>query len=160
MDFLSGTLAWRLLGNYTDEETKSAFGGAPVDFAGQLGSFTSFTSMPKLRATLSATYVEGPWQGTVQGRFIGSARLNNSWTSGVQVDDNSIPGIAYLDLRGSYKWNNYMQIYAAIDNVTDVPPPLVSTLGTQSNVSLDINTSAGVYDILGRTMRAGIRFNF
>ena len=160
MDFLSGTLAWHLLGTYTDEETESAFGGAPVDFAGQLGSFTSFTSMPKFRANLSATYVEGAWSATVQGRFFGSARLSNTWTSGVQVDDNSVPAIAYLDLRASYKWNDNMQLYAAVDNVTDVPPPAVPSLGSQSNASLWYGTSPSIYDILGRTMRAGVRFNF
>ncbi|MBN9545284.1 MAG: TonB-dependent receptor [Alphaproteobacteria bacterium] len=160
MDFLSGSLAWHFLGNYTDQMTTAAFGQAAVDYAGQLGSFTSNTSMPKFRANLSATYSAGPWRGTVQGRFLGSARLNNQWTSGVQVDDNAVPGVAYLDLRGSYDWNENIQLYAAMDNVTNVPPPVVATLGSQSNVSLDINTAAGVYDILGRTMRAGVRFNF
>jgi len=160
MDFLSGNLAWHFLGNYNDQITTSAFGQPAVDYAGQLGSFTSNTSMPKFRANLSATYSEGPWKGTVQGRFFGSARLNNQWTSGVQVDDNAVPGIAYLDLRGSYDWSENIQLYAAMDNVTNVPPPSVATLGSQSNVSLDVGTSAGIYDTLGRTMRAGVRFNF
>ena len=32
--------------------------------------------------------------------------------------------------------------------------------GTASNVSLDVSTNAGIYDVLGRTIRAGIRFNY
>jgi outer membrane receptor protein involved in Fe transport len=160
MEFLGGTLGWHLLGNYTDEETISAFGQIPVDYAGQLGSFTGNTAMPKLKGSLSATYVEGPWSATVQGRFIGSGRLQNTWTSGVQVDDNSVPAIGYLDLRGSYNWNENIQLYGAIDNITDVPPPTIATLGNASNVSLDINTNAGIYDILGRTIRGGVRFKF
>jgi len=160
MPLLAGTVSWHLLGNYTDQETISAFGQAPVDYAGQLGSFTGNTAMPKLKGSLSATYAEGAWSATIQGRFIGSARLSNAWTSGVQVDDNSIPAVGYLDVRGSYNWNANIQLYAALDNLTNVPPPLISTLGNNSNVSLDINTNAGIYDTLGRTIRGGIRFKF
>lgn len=160
MDFLTGKLAWHLVGNYTDQETEAAFGAAPIDFAGQLGTFTPFQAMPKLKGNVSATYVQDGWSATIQGRFIGSAQLDNYWASGVQVDNNNIPSVAYLDLRGSYHWNDNIQFYAAIDNLTDVPPPTISTLGTTSNVSLDINTNASIYDILGRTIRAGIRFTY
>lgn len=41
-----------------------------------------------------------------------------------------------------------------------VPPPAVAEPGAELNVSLDVSTNAGIYDILGRTMRFGIRFNF
>lgn len=160
MDFMGGTLAWHMSGNYTDEETITAFGGAPVDYAGQLGAFNGNTAMPKLKGTLSTTYSTGPWVGTLQGRFIGSGRLVNTWTSGVQVDNNAVPSVEYLDLRLSYAWNDNIQLYTAIDNVTDVPPPTIANEGTASNVSLDIGTNAGIYDVLGRTIRAGVRFNY
>ena len=47
-----------------------------------------------------------------------------------------------------------------MNNVTNVSPPLICTLGSNSNVSLDINTNAGIYDTLGRTIRGGLRFKF
>ena len=31
---------------------------------------------------------------------------------------------------------------------------------TASNVSLDVSINAGIYDVLGRIIRAGIRFNY
>ena len=31
--------------------------------------------------------------------------------------------VAYLDLRGTYKWNDNLQLYVSIDNVFDMPPP-------------------------------------
>src|SRR6185312_9434192 len=104
---MSGTLNLHLLGNYTDEQTRTAL-GVNTDYAGSLGADSLVSGVPKFRATISATYLEGPWQGTVQSRIIGSAKLNNDWGP-LDVDDNSVPPVAYLDLRGSYKWNDNIQ---------------------------------------------------
>ena len=35
------------------------------------------------------------------------------------------PFIAYLDLRGNYKWNDNISFFGAIDNALNTPPPLV-----------------------------------
>ena len=152
MDLFSGSLAWALLGNYTDENTRTAV-GLTYDGAGATGADDPLTTGPKFHTTLSATYSEGPWEGTIQGQFIGSARLNNLWTSGVNVDNNSVPWVAYLNLRGSYKWNDNLQLYASLDNVTNTPPPNIAS--TTSNT-----TSLTLYDGLGRQYRVGLRFNY
>jgi iron complex outermembrane receptor protein len=156
MDLFTGTLGLHLLGNYTDEETESVFGGAAFDMAGSLGSDSVFSGVPKMKFTLGATYDEGPWSGTVQARYIGTARLNNAWASGVQIDNNAVPAVAYMDLRGSYKWNDNVQFYAAADNVWDTPPP--NTIGTNHSQNVSVNVST--YDTLGRMYHAGVRFNF
>jgi hypothetical protein len=39
-----------------------------------------------------------------------------------------------------------------------MPPRTIANEGTASNASLDVSTS--IYDVLGRTIRAGIRFNY
>jgi outer membrane receptor protein involved in Fe transport len=153
MDLFSGSLDWHLLGTYYDEDTRTAV-GLTYDGAGALGADDPFTAGPKLHANVSATYAEGPWSGTVQGRFIGSARLNNLWTSGIQVDNNSVPWVGYLDLRGGYKWNDNIQLYADVDNVTNAPPPnIASTSGGTGG-------SAVYYDGIGRQYRIGLRFNY
>jgi len=116
-DFMGGNLAWHLLGNYNDEETQSQFGvnntngtQAAYDYAGAT-AYGPFSGVPKTHITLSATYTEGPWTATVQTRYIGAAQLVNGWTSGVQVDDNNVAQVAYLDLRGTYRWNDNIQFY-------------------------------------------------
>lgn len=38
------------------------------------------------------------------------------------VDDNSVPPVAYLDLRGAYRWTENIQFYAAMDNLLDIRP--------------------------------------
>jgi iron complex outermembrane recepter protein len=169
-----GAMTWELNGNYTDQQTRTAL-GITYDSAGALGASPDAyaSGIPKLRAVLAATYQEGPWSLTAQGRFIGAARLTNG-TEGVAgiasaslssagvltrgdilglVDDNDIGAVGYMDLRASYRWSAHLQIYGAIDNVTDVAPPqIVSTSG-------GTGTNQMVYDALGRAIRMGVRIN-
>jgi hypothetical protein len=163
MDLFSGNLALHLLGNFTDEETQTIFGstnpdGSPLtfDYAGSMGP-GPFAGVPKLHVTGSATYTEGPWSGTIQSRYYGQAKLVNGWTSGVQVDNNVVSQVAYVDLRGAYKWNDYLQLYVSIDNTFDSPPPL--TVGTSPSTNGLSRTNPSQYDVLGRMYHGGIRFN-
>jgi iron complex outermembrane receptor protein len=166
-DLFSGTLSTTLLGNYTDEQTQTAV-GITYDSAGSVGSPLAYASsgLPKARATLSTTYSEGPWSGTIQGRFWGGAQFTNGvenlppnvlraslsptgvLTPGVGngnlLDNNHVNPVGYLDLRLSYKWNENILLYGAVDDLTNVPKP--------------DNTSNAVYDILGRVIRGGVRF--
>jgi iron complex outermembrane receptor protein len=158
MDLFAGTLGLHLLGNYTDEETESVFGQAQFDFAGSLGADSVFSGVPKMKFSLGATYDEGPWSGTVATRYTGTARLNKAWTSGVQIDNNAIPAVAYMDIRGSYKWNDNVQFYAAADNVWDTPPPL--SVGTNASTNGGSTVNIATYDTLGRMYHAGVRFSF
>jgi outer membrane receptor protein involved in Fe transport len=173
--FLDGNVDLMAVGNYVDQQSRSAL-GITYDSAGALGgspdSYAS--SQPKFRATLGATYNEGPWSVTAQTRLIGSARLSNgtqgqpgvvqaslngagALTTGTimgVVDNNGLPFIAYMDLRGSYSFNDHFQVYGAMDNVGDKSPPIVAT--TQGGSG----TNALVYDALGRTVRVGVRINY
>jgi outer membrane receptor protein involved in Fe transport len=169
MDFLEGSLAWAFVGNYTNELTQSAV-GITYDSAGALGSPISYASsgLPKTRAVLSATYSQGPWSGTIQTRFWGGAVLTNGVEglpanvtraslspagvltlgagNGNLLDTNKVNPVAYLDLRLGYRWTDNIELYGAIDNVTNVPKPQ--------------DGSIAVYDILGRVVRGGVRFNY
>ena len=84
----------------------------------------------------------------------GGAKLNDAWGP-LDVDDNSVPMVAYLDLRGSYRLSDNITLFSAIDNVTNVPPPVYpSTTGA-------IGTGNGtIYDAIGRMFRAGIRLRY
>jgi outer membrane receptor protein involved in Fe transport len=159
MDLFGGTMNWHAVANYTDEETQTAI-GVKYDYAGSLGSDSLVQGFPKFRATLSSTYAEGPWSGTIQGRFIGSAVINNAWRGTNVVDNNAIPFVGYLDLRGSYKWNENIQLYGAINNFTDVPAPNVATLASSSGGDQNVRTIPTLYDALGRVYRAGVRVSF
>ncbi len=163
-DFFNGNLAWHLQGNYNDEETESEFGvttasgaQASYDFAGAMGP-GPFGGVPKTHINLAATYTQGPWTGTVQARYIGTGKLVNGWTSGVQVDNNAVAQVAYLDLRGTYRWNDNIQFYLSVDNVFDTPPPV--TVGYSPSTNGLSTTNSSEYDVLGRMWHTGVRFNF
>jgi outer membrane receptor protein involved in Fe transport len=156
-DLFGGMLDWHLLGNYNDERTITKL-GVTQDGAGSVGLDSPIIAGPKFHSTLAVTYSEGPWTGTVQGRFIGSARLVNTWVEGVNVDNNGVPAVAYADLRLSYNWTDGVQLYGAVDNVFDTPPPSVpNTLGINTS---NQNFNLQVYDGLGRQFRVGLRFGY
>jgi hypothetical protein len=97
---------WHILGNYTDEKTRTTVDGAgAVSQDGSINPLAGFTE-PKLRATITSTYTEGAWSVTGQARLIGSAVLSNQLVAGVNsVDNNSVPAVVYGDFRGSYRGN-------------------------------------------------------
>jgi len=71
-ELFDGAMNWHILGNYTDEKTRTSL-GLTVDGAGAvsgdagLNPLTGFTE-PKLRATIASTYTEGVWSVTGQAR--------------------------------------------------------------------------------------------
>jgi outer membrane receptor protein involved in Fe transport len=155
---LTGDMNLHLVGNYIDSQDQTAAGVPAFDYAGSIGPDSAVRGIPKFRGTASTTYLEGPWQGTVQGRFIGGAKLNNAWGP-LQVDNNEIPFVAYLDLRLSYRWNDNIQLYGAVDNVTNVPPPI--TPGTSNSQNFyDQGITDSIYDAIGRQFRIGVRIHY
>jgi iron complex outermembrane receptor protein len=159
-ELLAGTMDWHILGNYTDEKTRTS-AGVTVDGAGAvsndstLNPLSGFTA-PKFRSTITSTYTEGPWSLTAQARIISSARLTNDLTQNqsiyTSIDDNSVPAVIYGDFRGSYRWNDHIQLYGAIDNAFNAPPPNLGSIGGGG-------TSCVLYDCIGRAYRIGVRFD-
>jgi len=159
-ELFAGSMNWHILGNYTDEKTRTSL-GVTVDGAGAvsgdgaLNPLAGFTE-PKLRATITSTYTEGVWSVTGQARIIGSAVLTNNLTQNqiafTSIDDNNVPAIIYADFRGSYRWNDHIQMYGAIDNAFNAPPPNIPTIGGGG-------TSFIIYDCIGRSYRIGVRFD-
>ncbi|HEX2760578.1 MAG TPA: TonB-dependent receptor, partial [Rhizomicrobium sp.] len=169
---LDGRLNWDLLLNYIDQQTRTAQ-GITYDRAGALGASPDnyAAGIPKLRAVLAATFVEGPLSVTAQTRLIGSAVLSNGTqgqpritpaslsSSGVLtrgdikglVDDNGIGAVGYLDLRASWRWSEQVQFYGAIDNLNNAAAPTIPSTGG-GNLP-----NAAIYDALGRTIRFGVR---
>jgi outer membrane receptor protein involved in Fe transport len=170
-DLWDGTLDMSFTANYTDELTIVSPGSPANDYAGVLGQMASqIAGSSKWKGIAAATYRSGPWSFTTQVRWYGSAILNNAWNTGNQataltryeVADNvfNIDPTAYLDLRASYDWSPNWQLYGAVDNLLNIPPALVPGYsgGIQSNGGP--THSVTQYDLLGREVRAGVRFNF
>ncbi|MBS0282611.1 MAG: TonB-dependent receptor, partial [Proteobacteria bacterium] len=154
----AGTVDLHLIANYTDTQTQTAQGNT-VSYAGSIGPDSAVGGGgPKFKSTLATTYTRDAWQASIQGRFIGSAKLNNAWGA-LNVDDNSVPSVAYLDVRGAYRWSENIQLYGAIDNLFNTPPPVVAGT-TLSTTPYDVSVRDDIYDAIGRQFRIGIRFNY
>jgi outer membrane receptor protein involved in Fe transport len=70
------------------------------------------------------------------------------------IDRNHMAGAFYVDVGARYSFNDEISAFIKIDNALDrdpVPSP-------QTNTGIDINPL--LYDTLGRTYRAGVRYNF
>jgi outer membrane receptor protein involved in Fe transport len=156
-DFRKGLLDIHWIANYTDEQTQTAQ-GVTVEYAGGVGADSPVRGVPQFKTTLAATYIQGAWQGTIQGRVLGAARLNTAWGP-LNVDDNDVPSMAYLDLRSAYSWSPNIQLYVAIDNVFNAAPPVVAGT-TNSLTPYDASIRDDVYDAIGRQYRLGVRFRF
>ncbi len=167
-----GFLTLQAYANYVDELTINSPGSAIDDYAGVLGAAAppQTSGSPKWKGSLSATYKTGPYSFTTQVRWYGSAILNNTWNTGnlataatrYAVADSvfNVDPTAYIDLRASYDLTPTLQLYGAIDNLQNIPPVLVPGYsgGIQSNGGP--LHSVTTYDLLGREVRAGIRFNY
>ena len=158
-DLWDGSINLRALANYTDETT-IVQNGSRVDNAGSLSASTvGGGGQPKFKATLTATYDWGAYSGTVQTRLIGASRLDNIWTPAI-VANNDVPWVGYLDLRGSANINANWQIYFAMDNALDTPPPTVPQLYSTGSSYYTPDSPGTVYDLMGRMYRVGVRANF
>jgi outer membrane receptor protein involved in Fe transport len=171
-DLWDGILNVSLYANYTDELTIASPGSPIDDYAGVLGASAppQTAGTPKWKGSVSATYKTGPYSFTTQVRWYGSAILNNTWNTGnmataatrYAVADSvfNVDPTAYIDLRASYDWTPNWQLYAAVDNLQNIPPALVPGYsgGIQSNGGPLHSVTA--YDLLGREVRGGVRFNF
>lgn len=149
---LSGDLNVGFLGTYVYDDILDNL-GVRFDAVGGLGGNARRTSIPKFKGTLSGTYSEDTWSITTQVRIIGSAVLNKEWTA-KDIDNNIVPSIAYLDLRGSVDVSDGIQLYGAMDNVLDRSPPIVTSTTSNSYYAPFLDT---LHDVFGRVMRVGVR---
>ncbi|MBU3078073.1 TonB-dependent receptor [Sphingomonas quercus] len=156
---LGGDVQVRVLGNYVLRLNQDQL-GVQVKAAGAIGSDQPFTGFPRARVTASATWDKDKLSLTAQTRFIGAAKLVYTWKSGVDVDDNSVPAIAYIDLRGSYQLTRNVQLFGTVDNLLNQDPPNVAGGPTNGLIYTSTPTSSTLYDLLGRQYRIGVRFKF
>ena len=160
----NGNLNVILIGGYTHELTIDSL-GVVVKQAGSLNRAppnSGTVGAPKLRAVFSAGYTEDRYSASFQVRGFGPAKLNNAWVEGVDVDENDVPAKAFVDIRGSYFFDeahNY-QVYVAVDNVLDTEPPIIPHGRLAGIPYFYTPTRTDIYDALGRSWRLGVKAKF
>jgi iron complex outermembrane recepter protein len=144
---------FRLLGTYVDK-LNTTLNGVTRDVVGQLGSESS-GGIPKWRFVGSARYSRSTWGAGVLLRYIHSGVYRTDFVDGVDINDNTIPSKTYVDLDFSQRFGEGFEVYAKVNNVFNVDPPLAPSQITEPNYN-----SGAFHDRIGRYFKLGARFQF
>jgi len=116
---------------------------------------------PEWRVLPALTYSRGAFRSFLQGRYFDGRTLNRLWREGVNVDDNSVPSVTYVDLNLSYEMEmdgRSYRLFANATNLLDRAPP--QTPGNPGFVGGTGGPSAALYDTVGRTYTVGANVSF
>lgn len=166
---LGGTkVGLRALATIVNDLTTVDSSGLAIDRAGQNGAGVSQPSgVPRYSLNTFLTAETGPFFGQVQLRYIPEGRyqvtnigpdeegysplLPNS------ISNNRVPPVAYVNLNATYRIfdrdGQRVEIFGVVNNLLDKDPPnQIPASGGSTNPVL--------YDVLGRSYKVGLRFQF
>jgi len=160
-----GAMALRAVGTYYLENYEDNGIDAPTDTAGSI-------TLPEFIYRATATYTADPWTIQVTGRGVSDSTYDNAFiecTTGCPastianrtINDNHIDGAFYVDLAMTYdlKVLQKTEAFVSISNLFNRDPEIVA-YGPAGTAYGNPSTSQGVYDILGRVFRVGVRFEY
>lgn len=151
-----GTLTFRALVSHIENLTLIN-GPVKTEYAG-LNSGGVYNT-PDWRWFGSIDYTLNELSLTASARGFGSGVYDNAWVSGVNIDDNRIPGATYFDLAGAYRFelpgDSGVEAYFKVENLLDKDPEVVAGAGLSA-----LQTNPTIYDVVGRYYRIGLRMTF
>lgn len=124
---------------------------------------------PKWQYMVQGTYRDERLTMSLTGRGVSSgvymtrgiecqADCPTSTPENPTTNRNRIDGALYLDAFVGFKVFEAAELYLAVDNLANKQPPVV---GSGPGIgSAPYGSSATYYDLIGRTFRGGVRFNF
>lgn len=156
-----GTFTFRGLASYVPVFRQVDALGNVTNLAGQVADLNP--GEPKFKANAYATYEQDQFSLTLNARYVGPAKLQNSWVSGVDVDNNHVDSFLTFGLTGVVKIGgrgNYT-LTLGVDNLFDRRPidlPVVPNTVQYSAPGL--GGRFDLYDPMGRSFRVGVRTKF
>jgi outer membrane receptor protein involved in Fe transport len=158
-NFTANLLATHVMAFKSSVDVSALFPGG-IDRAGQTGAqFGGPAGLPKWLLNATLDYEISGFGINANARWVSKSKQNNGLfgpddsrynpAATTSITDNNIPAVAYLDLGVRYAFgaDKNFTVYFNVDNVFDKDPPLPA------------NGSA-YYDLMGRTYKGGVRFNF
>ncbi|WP_322400769.1 TonB-dependent receptor plug domain-containing protein [Massilia luteola] len=135
-------------------------GTTPSEGAGNMTGST-----PKWKALVTESWDDGKLGVSLTERWVSAGVFSNEYiecqtncplptAAHPTIYDNHIAGATYVDIGATYRFAKDSMLYFKIDNLADRGPVLVP----QTNLSIGINPA--LYDVIGRSYRAGVRMSF
>jgi outer membrane receptor protein involved in Fe transport len=120
-------LSLRLLASYLAENSNTPSGGRKTDMAG-------VGQTPEWTTTATMNYTIGPWSLFLSHRFIDKSKFNVNWVEGVDVDDNYLNSVRWVNMRVGYNYEmangRSLDLFTNVTNLfDDEPPPNPGTVG-------------------------------
>ncbi len=146
-----GQLSLRMLTTYIDKLV-TTINNVPTDRAGQVGATGG---VPHWRGNLSLDYRAQKYNAGILYRYVQGGTYDNTFVQGIDINDNSVGGRGYIDLNGTYRVTDGVEIFGKINNVLDADPP-----ATPNIIAQTIYASSPFYDRTGRYYIGGVRVRF
>jgi len=162
--FLGGSLSMQLLATRVLELQSSTPGGGTLDRLGQVSNFNRTAGVPKWAGDAFVDYTRGALRLGLQARYVGagvfSTLLHEGMGAANTINDNHVPPFVYLTATASYRVHTSstrsVELFAVVNNLFDTEPPMIPS-GAAGGIN-ESSTNGQFYDVVGRFVRAGIRF--
>ncbi|WP_169542541.1 TonB-dependent receptor plug domain-containing protein [Sphingomonas baiyangensis] len=158
------SIGFRALGTFVKDLITVDTAGVAIDRAGQNGSGVSQPSgLPDYTINGFITYQSPAFGAQVQLRHISAGRYQvtnigpdeDGYSPALpnSINDNSVEAVTYVNLNFQIRANDQFEFFGVVNNLFDRDPPnnLPSSFGPTNPV---------LYDVLGRSYRAGVRLTF
>ncbi len=147
-----GDIDLAYLATVTTESNFTAFEGASVDeCAGEFGALICGEPIPEYKHRSTVGWSNGPFSAQLLWRYVGSVEDDDP---GVDYYADSVDGMSYFDVSGSYAITDGLSVTGGIDNLLDEEPPLMGDNQEQAN------TYPATYDVFGRTFWVSLKTRF
>lgn len=170
---IPGAFTLRALANHVNKfVTNPGVVGQPsVDYAGALDNFSTSTNynatggtIPRWKADIVEDYSNDTWSVTLTERWLADGTFSNSYiqcttncplptVANPTINFNHMPGVFYVDFGASYNLSDRLALYAKVNNLANIPPPVAPTATGPSN---GVNNT--LYDVIGRMYYLGFRY--
>lgn len=133
--------------------------GNTIEYVNENGGPNATYPIPRWRTYSTLGYDQDRGSLQVTMRTISSGVYDNTWKTGVDIDNNYIAGATYFDLAGNVTvWGQgprKAEVYFKIENLTDKDPPVAAGIASST-----LQTNPVLYDTLGRNFRLGLRVRY
>lgn len=168
---MAGNLSVRFMATHFIKRYESNGIGVPVEYAGQNTVVNNITA-PNWKYRAAIGYTGDTFDFNVAARGVSSGVYLNSniecqtgcpvsTVDRRTVDENDIAGAVYFDTAVTYKFgvgeDVNMEAFFNVQNVFDRDPAIVAP-GPGGDTWERSPINASLYDVMGRTFRAGLRF--